>query len=169
MTVTNRDKHGSIQSRVVSAQADQRPWEERRDGLGILAARFLFAMQDRLYARFEVAGYGDLTRVHGAVVAHLDEDGTRATELARRSGRHRQIIGRIVDELEELGYVERRPEQEDRRAKLVVPTERGRELMRFSDSVLAELEQEQRDALGDEEFERFRRSLIAVVESLSQT
>jgi DNA-binding MarR family transcriptional regulator len=153
----------------VSAKADQRPWEERRTGLGILAAGLLFAVQDHLYARLEEAGYGNVTRAHGSVIAHLDQDGTRASELARRSGRHRQIIGRIVDELEELGYVERRPEKKDRRAKLVVPTERGRALMRFSDSVIDELEQEQRDALGMREFERFRRTLSAIVESLTQT
>src|SRR5262245_32423343 len=99
----------------------------RRDrGLGVLAASLLFAFQDELYARFDAAGHGKVTRVHGAVLAHLDPQGTRATELARRSGRPKQLIGRAVDELEELGYVERQPEPGDRRAKLVVPTERGR-------------------------------------------
>ena len=34
-----------------------------------------------------------------AVLAYLDEDGVRATELARLSGRHKQIVG-AVDELE---------------------------------------------------------------------
>ena len=143
-------------------------WEERRNGLGILAARLLFAVQDELYARLEAAGYNDLTRAHGSVIAHLDQAGTRATELARRSGRHRQVIGRIVDELEELGYVERRPEKEDRRAKLVVPTTRGLELMQFSDSVVAELEQRQRVAVGEQEFERFRRTLSVIVDSLAK-
>src|SRR5215207_5554317 len=96
-----------------------------RHSLGILAARLLFAVQDELYARLEQAGHGALSRLHGAVIAHLDEEGTRATELARRSGRHKQVVGRIVDELEQLGYVRRLPEPGDRRAKLVVPTERG--------------------------------------------
>src|ERR671918_2080475 len=109
---------------------------DRDSGLGILAARLLFAVQDELYARLEEAGHGQLTRLHGAVIAHLDEDGTRATELARRSGRHKQVIGRILDELEQLGYVERRPERADRRAKLVVPTALGREVMRLSDEII---------------------------------
>jgi DNA-binding MarR family transcriptional regulator len=138
----------------------------RESGLGILAARLLFAVQDELYARLEEAGYGDLTRLHGAVIAHLDEDGTRATELAHRSGRHKQVIGRIVDELEALGYVERQPERADRRAKLVVPTERGREVMRFSDDVIRDIERRQAAMLGEAEFEDFRRKLRAVVDSL---
>jgi DNA-binding MarR family transcriptional regulator len=140
---------------------------ERESGLGILAARLLFAIQDELYARLEEGGHGELTRLHGAVIAHLDEEGTRATELARRSGRHKQIIGRIVDELEELGYVERRPEQVDRRAKLVVPTERGREIMRLSDEIILDLERRQAAALGEEEYDVFKQALRAVVDSLT--
>jgi DNA-binding MarR family transcriptional regulator len=140
---------------------------ERESGLGILAARLLFAIQDELYARLEEAGHADLTRLHGAVIAHLDEEGTRATELARRSGRHKQIIGRIVDELEELGYVERRPEERDRRAKLVVPTERGREVMRLSDEIILDLERRQAAALGEREYDVFKEALRGVVDSLT--
>jgi DNA-binding MarR family transcriptional regulator len=140
--------------------------ESCEPGLGILAARLLFAVQDELYTRLEEAGHGELTRLHGAVIAHLDEEGTRATELARRSGRHKQVIGRIVDELEELGYVERRPERADRRAKLVVPTERGREVMRFSDDVIRGIERRLAASLGKTTFDEFQRTLRAVVDSL---
>jgi DNA-binding MarR family transcriptional regulator len=144
-------------------------WDEgRASGLGILAARLLFAIQDELYARLEAAGHGELTRLHGAVIAHLDEEGTRATELARRSGRHKQIVGRIVDELEELGYVERRPERTDRRAKLVVPTERGREVMRLSDEIIRDIERRQAAALGNAPYDEFKRTLRAVVDSLTR-
>jgi DNA-binding MarR family transcriptional regulator len=139
----------------------------RGPGLGILAARLLFAVQDELYARLEEAGHGDLTRLHGAVIAYLDDEGTRATELARRSGRHKQVIGRIVDELEALGYVERCPDEGDRRAKLVVPTERGREVMRLSDEIIADIERRQAEALGTAAYEEFRRGLQRVVASLA--
>jgi DNA-binding MarR family transcriptional regulator len=139
----------------------------REAGLGILAARLLFAVQDQLYERLEEGGYADLTPLHGAVIAYLDEDGTRATELARRSGRHKQVIGRIVDELEALGYVERRPEPGDRRAKLVVPTERGRGAMRLSDEIIADIERRQAEVLGKAGYADFKRGLQAVVESLT--
>jgi DNA-binding MarR family transcriptional regulator len=137
-------------------------------GLGILAARLLFAVQDELYAQLEEAGHAQVTRLHGAVIAYLDEEGTRATELARRSGRHKQVIGRIVDELEALGYVERLPEKRDRRAKLVVPTERGRELMRTSNEIIGNIEQRLGAELGRAEYDTFRQTLRAVVASLTQ-
>ncbi|MGH3342401.1 MAG: MarR family winged helix-turn-helix transcriptional regulator [Carbonactinosporaceae bacterium] len=140
----------------------------RQPGLGILAARLLFAVQDELYQRLEAAGHGELTRFHGAVIAHLDETGTRATELARRSGRHKQVIGRIVDELEALGYVERRAEAADRRAKLVVPTNRGRKVMRLSDEIVHDIERRVARTIGEVRFESFWKALTTVVDALTE-
>jgi DNA-binding MarR family transcriptional regulator len=153
---------------VSARTSHQSEWEERRNGLGILAARLLFAVQDELYARLEEAGYDDLKRAHGSVIAHLDQAGTRATELARRSGRHRQVIGRIIDELEELGYVERRPEKEDRRAKLVVPTRRGRQAMRLSDEIIGDIERRLSSELGRATYDEFSRTLSTVVAALTK-
>lgn len=141
----------------------------RERSLGILAARLLFAFQDELYARLDAAGHGKITRLHGAVLAHLDVGGARATELARRSGRPKQLVGRAVDELEELGYVERRPEPGDRRAKLVIPTELGRELLRLSDESIRDIERRAAAALGQPAYEDFKRALGAVVGSLTAT
>jgi DNA-binding MarR family transcriptional regulator len=152
----------------VSRGPNRRRKRPREPGLGILAARLLFAVQDELYARLEEAGHEELTRLHGAVIAHLDKGGTRATELARRAGRHKQVIGRIVDELEALGYVERCPEEGDRRAKLVVPTERGREVMQLSDEIIADIESREADMLGKAAYDDFIQALHAVVESLTQ-
>ena len=158
MIVINRDSIRVVLSLSMTSTRDS--------GLGVLAARLLFAFQDELYARFEEAGHGKVTRPHGAVLGHLDLDGTRATELARRSRRPKQVIGRAVDELEQLGYVERRPEPGDRRAKLVVPTERGRELIRLSDRIIRDMERRPEAALGQATYERFKQQLGAVADTL---
>ena len=101
---------------------------------------------------------------HGAVLAYLDEDGVRATELARLSGRHKQIVGRLVDELEELGYVERRPGPGGPRAKLIVPTERGLEQIRLGDEIVAEIEARHAEASrGPRPTPQFRDVLRGVV------
>ena len=97
------------------------------------------------------------------MLAYLDEDGVRATELARLSGRHKQIVGRLVDELEELGYVERRPDPADRRAKLIVPTERGLEQLRLGDEIVAEIEARHAEAIGGRNYAAFRDVLRGVV------
>jgi DNA-binding MarR family transcriptional regulator len=152
----------------VTTSSSRRRNERREPGLGILAATLLFAIHQELYARLEEAGHDQLTYLHGAVIAHLDNDGTRPTELAERSGRHKQVITRIVDELEALGYVERRPDRLDRRAKLVVPTERGLEVMRLSDAIVHDIERRQARLLGKATYQDFREAFKRVVESLTR-
>lgn len=62
---------------------------------------------------------------HSAVFAQIRPEGSRLTELARGANMTPQAMGQLVDELEDLGYVERQPDPTDRRAKLIVLTPRG--------------------------------------------
>jgi DNA-binding MarR family transcriptional regulator len=133
-------------------------------GLGMLAARLLFAVQDELYRRLAAAGYRDLRPRHGIVIAYLDDRGSRATELAALSGRHKQLVGRTVDELEALGYVTRSPDPTDRRAKLVVPTPRGRAVMRLSDQIMADIGRRGAQAVGADAYRQFRRTLQRLID-----
>jgi DNA-binding MarR family transcriptional regulator len=131
--------------------------------LGVLASQLTFSLQEEFFARLAAAGFDDLHPRHWAVLAYLDEDGIRATDLARLSGRHKQIVGRLVDELEVLGYVERRPDPQDRRAKLVVPTERGLAQLRLGDEIVAEIEARHAEAIGGRNYAAFRDMLRGVV------
>ena len=142
--------------------------QEWNPDLGVLASRLLFSLQDELFTRLAEAGYDDLQPRHGAVLAFLDEDGIRATELARLSGRHKQIVGRIVDELEELGYVERRADPADRRAKLIFPTERGLSQVRLGDEIIADIEARHSSEVGARTYAQFRDVLRGVVARRTQ-
>lgn len=62
---------------------------------------------------------------HSAVFAQIRPEGSRLTALALGANMTPQAMGEMVDELEELGYVERQPDPTDRRAKLIVLTPRG--------------------------------------------
>jgi DNA-binding MarR family transcriptional regulator len=130
----------------------------------MLAAHLLFAVQRELKH-----GQSNLKPRHGAVMAYLDEEGSRATELAQLSGQHKQVIGTLVDELEALGFVRRVPDPEDRRAKLIVPTEKGLAHMKESDAILAALEERLAKALGEKDFETFKRLFGKVVEAAQET
>lgn len=136
----------------------------REHDLGVLASRLLFAFQAELFDRLHAQGFDDIAPRHGGVLAHLRVEGVRATDLARRSGQLKQVVGVIVDELEGLGYVERRPDPDDRRAKLVVPTGRGRAQMAAATSIIAELMERQAQQLGKREFAGFMSDFQRVVE-----
>ena len=60
------------------------------------------------------AGYPQKPK-HSAVFAQIDPAGSRLTQLAARANMTPQAMGELVDELEELGYVVRRPDPTDRR------------------------------------------------------
>lgn len=140
----------------------QRKQEE--PDLGILSSRTLFSLQRELFRRLSEQGHPRLRPRHGAVMAYLDEEGSRATDLAAQSGQHKQVIGTLVDELVELGYVERRPDPADRRAKLIVPTEKGRDHMARSDAVIAEMEAEHARAVGEQAYAEFKRVFKLITE-----
>ena len=139
--------------------------EHNRDtDLGVLSGRLLFAVQDELFTRLHDNGFDDIVPRHGAVLAYLRYEGVRATDLARLSGQLKQVVGVIVDDLETLGYVERKPDPADRRAKLIVPTRRGRAQMKTATSIMADITARHAAELGAEEFDRFLTSFRSVVE-----
>src|ERR671924_296937 len=78
------------------------------------------------------------------------------------SGLGKQIIGTLVDELAELGYVRREPDPTDRRAKLIVPTARGLDQMARSDAIMAAIEQRHADALGQHAYAEFKQAFQQV-------
>lgn len=98
------------------------------------------------------------------MLAYLDPAGVRATELSRLSGQHKQIVGTLVDELEALGYVERRPDPSDRRAKLIRPTVRGLDQMRTADAIMADMQRRHAQRLGAEDYARFKRMFTDITE-----
>ncbi|MGW4484987.1 MarR family winged helix-turn-helix transcriptional regulator [Amycolatopsis sp. NPDC004368] len=137
---------------------------ESHPDLGVLAGRLLFAVQRELFTSLAAQGFSDLHPRHGAVMAYLDPEGVRATELSRLSGQHKQVIGTMIDELESLGYVQRRPDPVDRRAKLICPTERGLAEMRAADRIMAAMQERHARRLGREVYTQFKTILLDVVE-----
>jgi DNA-binding MarR family transcriptional regulator len=136
----------------------------RGNDLGVLAGRLLFAVQEELFRRLRDEGFVDIAPRHRAVLAYLRPDGVRATDLARLSGQVKQVIGVIIDDLEALGYVARTPDPADRRAKLVLPTARGRRQMDAADSIMADIMDRHARHLGPANFRRFLTDFRTVID-----
>jgi DNA-binding MarR family transcriptional regulator len=136
--------------------------------IGVLAAQLLFGVQRELFDRLRERGFDDVRPRHGAVLAYLDEAGIRPGELARLSGRRKQTIGAILDDLERLGYVVRQPDPEDRRASLIVPTDRGVAFMRASDAVISEIESRHAARIGPGAYAELKHRLRTINEHRSR-
>ena len=123
--------------RVVRQPVMRRPAEPNTGTLLLFAYR---SFDRELFASLHQAGHHALRSKHGAVLANLGERGTRLTTLARRGQIGTSAMGELVDELERLGYVERRPDPEDRRAKLVVPTATGADVIELASHAIRQIE-----------------------------
>jgi DNA-binding MarR family transcriptional regulator len=98
------------------------------------------AMVEELVERLAAAGYADLPPAYHPVFENIDRGGTRLTVLAARAGVTHQSMSELVAVLERRGYVERRPDPLDGRARLVCLTERGREMIRVALREIAAIE-----------------------------
>jgi DNA-binding MarR family transcriptional regulator len=86
---------------------------------------------------------------HSAVFAQITPEGSRLTELARGANMTPQAMGELVDELEDLGYVIRRPDPTDRRAKLIVLTKKGHACIAAGMATIDGIETRITQALGE--------------------
>jgi DNA-binding MarR family transcriptional regulator len=111
----------------------------------------------RLYGRLAAAGYADTAPSWGHnTFFHLREGGLRLTELAERARTTKQAMLYTVNQLEKAGYVERVADPTDGRAKIVRLTERGWEVRRVADGIIAGIEEECARRLGERKMRHFR-------------
>lgn len=97
------------------------------DNFGNLLRDPALVMNELVAEELAMRGFADLRPALLAVGQHIQPTGSRVTELAERSMLTKATVVYLVDELERLGYVVRKPDPADGRAKLVVPTQRAGE------------------------------------------
>ena len=93
-----------------------------------------------LLEALDAAGYPGMQAAFHPVFECIDDDGTRLTELAARADMTHQSMSQVVASLEQRGYVERRPDPTDRRARLVCLTPDGQKLRRIGTAKIREIE-----------------------------
>jgi DNA-binding MarR family transcriptional regulator len=159
----------SAERRSVSAGRDEarkiEPGEGRRH-LGVLLRTGWHGFLDELFRRLAAEGFDDLRPAHSPVFQHLERGGTRIGVLAERAQMTNQSMGYLVDALEARGYVDRRPDPADRRAALVVITDRGRKQIAAARRQITEIEREWEQRIGPERMAALREGLEALAASL---
>jgi DNA-binding MarR family transcriptional regulator len=117
----------------------------------------------RIVEGIDAAGFSQRP-AHSAVMAHIDIDGgTRLSTIAARANITPQAVGELVDDLERLGYVVRQPDPDDRRAKRILLTDRGRECVAAALDTIAALEAELEDLLGSDAVAELHDSLSRII------
>lgn len=110
------------------------------------------------------AGFDDLTLAQSRIAQRLNREGIRVTDLAEQAGVTKQTVGGLVDELEANGYVTRKPDPADARARLVMLTDRGEQLCMTAAAEIACVEAEWRKHLGAKAYDELRAALVSLRE-----
>ncbi len=124
------------------------------------AARLL---NERAIAKTQKRTKLPVRAAHTTLLPHIDLEGTRLTELARRLGVSKQAAGQLVDELEAMGMLERAPDPADARAKLVCFSTRGKKALLEGLATLQEMEAELESVLGRADLTALHRIVTVLV------
>jgi DNA-binding MarR family transcriptional regulator len=130
-----------------------------RPNIGILLRIPYQRVVRHVTAATSEAGFDDLTLAHSVVFQHIDAGGSRLTDLAERAQITKQSMGYLIDNLEQRGYLERRPDPTDRRATLICLTNRGWAQIEASLESIAALEEEWARRLGTKRMQQLRELL----------
>lgn len=111
----------------------------------------------------EQMGFDGLRAAHTNLFPHIDMEGTRLTDLARRVGISKQAVGQLVDELEQMGALVRVRDPSDGRAKLVrFAEDAGQPIVMRGLSVLSDIEDEMETEIGVRQMRQLHRALLAI-------
>jgi DNA-binding MarR family transcriptional regulator len=108
----------------------------------------------RLRDKLEQRGYAGLKLSFHAVLSNMVFSGTRLVDIAEINGMTKQTIGQIANEIEALGYIRRIPDPHDGRAKNLVLTARGEQLIHDSIEMVAEVKAEFAQLIGEDNIEQ---------------
>jgi DNA-binding MarR family transcriptional regulator len=120
------------------------------------------AFVEEMTLRVAQTPYSDVRITHGCVFGNIQPEGSRLTYLAERANMTKQSVGEVTTELERLGYVERVPDPNDGRAKIIRLTERGRAAQALGLGIIDEIEREWAERYGAERVAALREALEAV-------
>jgi DNA-binding MarR family transcriptional regulator len=123
-------------------------------------------MQTELFDRLVAAGLEDARVPHTHVTAYIKADGSRLTDLAAQARMTLPAMSELVNDLQRLGIVERRPDPSDGRAKLICLTDAGWEAMRAARRAIQEIEAHYAAIVGRDRFETTAQVLQEILTGL---
>jgi DNA-binding MarR family transcriptional regulator len=118
------------------------------------------AVHRRMLQALADNGFGEIDGPRLAVFLWPGPDGWRPSELAARMKVTKQALNYLLGDLERLGYLERHPDPDDRRARRLALTDRGRALVPIIRGAVSDAERDWAATLGEARFEQLRELLV---------
>ncbi len=135
----------------------------KRESLAQLLFKCARLLNERAQARVnEQPSAIPLRPAQTNLLPHLDLEGVRITELARRLDISKQAVSQTIAELELMDVVETIPDPSDGRARLVRCTDKGREAIGQGLKALKGLEGEIEKTIGKPKIDALHHALLAL-------
>ena len=119
---------------------------------------------DRLHERLAAEGYTDVRPTFGYVLLAVRDGPTTGADIALLLGVTKQAASKLVDAMEQGGYVRRQTHGDDARAKEIAITARGRRFLVTVESIYRDLEGEWAEVTSKKRVEALRDDLRTIVE-----
>uniref|UniRef100_UPI0020BF79F7 MarR family winged helix-turn-helix transcriptional regulator n=1 Tax=Lysinibacillus sp. D4A1_S13 TaxID=2941228 RepID=UPI0020BF79F7 len=116
-----------------------------------------------LHDKLSELGFEDIRPAHGSMFKRILPNGATGTELAEYLGVSKQAVSKMVDSLENSGYVTRKTHPTDKRGKIIVLTERGLAVWKAKEEIVAEIEQRWIENIGTERMQMLKEDLTTFV------
>jgi DNA-binding MarR family transcriptional regulator len=108
------------------------------------------------------AGHEWFTDARATLLAHIAPHGTPQSRIIERMGISKQAVQQLIDGLEAEDILQRLPDPNDRRGRIVRHTEKGQAALRDADAIKRRIEVGYCKQLGKERFEALRNALVAL-------
>lgn len=117
----------------------------------LLQAFFWF--DDGLQSYLQARGWDQVTRPQSMVMANVVVGVHKPSDIARNLGISRQAVHTTINQMVELGMLELQDDSDDRRAKIVVVSEKGKAMGRDADDAMTAITAELRRRIGPKNVE----------------
>lgn len=137
-----------------------------RQAIGQLLVRLTRRFRQDLAAPQAAQGYGDIRDPHLQIFGNIRTGGIRLTALAARAQLSLAATSELVNDLAALGYLTRRPDPQDGRAKLIELSDRGRALLADAGDRVADIEARWSDLVGEADFAQMCATMQRLLDAL---
>ena len=149
-----------------TAETNQDLAYQLSNNLSRLLREFAKDFEVRILDNLHERGHTEIRPSHSSVFANLGLGAVRVTELAERARVTQQAMGKMLKELERIGYIARDIDQGDKRAKEIRLTDKGVQLVADSMEAIKDVEAEYAAKVGVRRLKELEKLLADTVDRI---
>ena len=131
-----------------------------------LLLEFSKDFERRTLTLLQARGHSKIRPSHSILFSNLGLGAVRVTELAERAQVTQQAMGKMLKEVERLGYITRDIDTNDKRAKEIRLTDQGVAMVKDSLEVVEEVRQYYAERVGAQELDQLEDMLRITVKKI---